>query len=96
MRTDLLQSRKCLHVRFRKEVHAAFRTKLFEYGLSMQEVLEEFARLVASEDPKLLKAIDDYARRKVQEKIDMLKPKSRQTVSELDKDTLYDLINEER
>ena len=97
MRSDVFQSRKTVHINFKKEVHAAFRTKMFERGLSMQVALEEFARLVAADDPRLLKVLDELARRRVQEQIAMLeskKPRVNPPVGELDQDTLYDLINE--
>lgn len=94
IRPDLFRARKCLHVKFQKEVHAAFRTKLFQRGMTMQETLEEFARLVSTDDPRLNKILDEFARRKIQEKIaGMQKPRIQNTVGEMDKDSLYDMIN---
>lgn len=97
MRSDLFTSKKCIHVKLSKDVHTGLRSKLLERGMSMQEVFDEVARLVAVGDKRLEKILDEYARKKLQSEIDRLsaprKPQVR--MDELDKDALYDLINTE-
>ena len=97
MRPDLLDGTKSVHIKLKKEVHAAFRTKLFDRGMSMQEVFDELARLVAVDDRRLTKALDDYAKRRVVDEINRLKQDRRQErIGELDQDALYDLITDEQ
>lgn len=95
MRTDILHDRKCVHVKLDKDVHAALRGKLFKHNLSMQEVFDEFAKLVASEDKSACRIVENLVMRKVREAIEG-KPKKERTrsVNELDHDALYDLIEE--
>lgn len=83
-----------MHVKLDKAVHAALRAKLFQHNLSMQEVFDEFAKLVAADDRAAERIVENLVMRKVREAIDG-KPKRRdRSVSELDHDTLYDLIEE--
>lgn len=95
MRTDLLQDRKCVHVKLDKEVHAALRARLFQHNLSMQEVFDEFAKLIATDDRSANRIVENLVMRKVKEAIEG-KPKRQRdrSVGELDHDTLYDLIEE--
>jgi len=97
-RVDLFQDRKCIHIRLEKDVHTAFRQLMFEYGLSMQEIINEFARRASEKDPKAIKIIDQYAKFKIDEQLKKLQSpvvkKANEKVSELDHDTLYDLIEE--
>ncbi len=93
MRHDLFQARKCIHITLKKEVHSGFRAKMFERGMSMQEVVEEFARLVASDDSRANKLLDEYARRRLLETIERAKkPREPERIGELDNNSLYDLI----
>lgn len=96
MRTDILQDRKCVHVKLDKEVHAALRGKMFQHNLSMQEVFDEFAKLVVSDDSRATRIVEHLVMRKVKEAIDG-KPKKKRDrgVSELDHDALYDLIEDD-
>lgn len=90
-----------MHVRFPKELHTAFKIKLFQNKVSMNDVLEEFARHYVADDPKVCKIVDDMVRRKVQEQIKAMTEKRekkeptppKELVGENDKDMLYDLIN---
>lgn len=97
-RTDLFQDRKCIHIKLEKDVHASFRQLMFEYGISMQETLNEFARVASARDRKAIAIIERYVDRKIKEQMERIeagKPKKKiQKVSELDHDTLYDLIEE--
>lgn len=97
MRHDLLTDKKSLHVKMDKSIHLAFRAKLFKVNLSMQEVIEEFTRLYIADDPRMDRIVQQLSERKLKEYIEGITPrkKRRQEVefSELDHDTLYDLIS---
>ena len=95
MRTDILQDKKCVHVKLDKDVHAALRAKLFQHNLSMQEVFDEFAKLIASDDARAGRMLEQLVMRKVKEAIDGKPKRTRdRSVNELDHDALYDLIEE--
>jgi hypothetical protein len=98
MRADVLQDRKGIHVKLDKETHAQLRTKCFQYGLSMQEVFEEFARQLATDEFRAVRIVENLVSRKVQAQLDgepRRKRRRSQGVGELDQDTLYNLISEE-
>lgn len=56
----------------------------------MQELFEEFVQLIVSEDPRTVRMIDQLVMKKAQAKLDKLK--KQQPISELDQDTLYNLL----
>lgn len=94
MRADIFQDRKCIHIKLDKDVHAAFRGKLFKHNLSMQEVFDEFAKQFVTDDTRAVRIVEQLVMRKVKEAIEG-KPKKRDgSVNELDHDTIYDLIEE--
>ncbi len=97
MRTDIFQYRKGVHVKLDKDVHAALRGKLFQYNLSMQEVFDEFARLFVTDDAKASRIVENLVTRKLKEAIEGKPKQTRQrdrSISDLDHDALYDLIEE--
>ena len=92
MRTDLFEDRKCVHIKLTKEVHFALRAKLFKHNISMQELFDEFARLVASDSSRGQYVIDSIVNRKIKEAISGERRK-RETIGEFDSETLYNMIN---
>lgn len=92
MRADVFQLRKGIHVKITKEVHAALRVESFKRGISMQEMFDEFANLVAMGDDRVLRLLDQYATRKIQDKIKGFSKRGLQHVGLYDSDTLYKLI----
>ena len=95
MRSDILQDRKCVHIMIDKGVHAALRTKVFHHNLSIQELFDEFAKLVVSDEPKAKKIVEQLIMRKASLAIEgkSLKRKKRNKhIGELDAETLYSLI----
>jgi hypothetical protein len=87
---SFLDSHKDLHIKITKPAHAALRALLFKKELSMQELFEEFVQLIVSEDPRTVRMIDQLVMKKAQAKLDKLK--KQQPISELDQDTLYNLL----
>lgn len=92
--SDLFKSRKCIHIKLKKDVHRALRTKLFERNLSMQEVIDELARLISEGDKRLEKILDEYVVKKANREMAKLNGVKREVekLNELDQDTLYDII----
>jgi hypothetical protein len=91
MRPDIFVNKKGIHVKLGKDVHAGFRSTMFKHGLSMQDSLEEFARLVSINDDTAMLIIKNLVRRKTKESIEKYRERV-QKINELDHDTLYDLI----
>jgi hypothetical protein len=99
IRTDILQDKKCIHVKLTKDVHLKLREKLFHYQLSMQAVFDEFARLVVEDEKSAIKILEDLAIRRAKEELEkpIKKPVSynRASINELDHNTLYNMINDD-
>jgi hypothetical protein len=93
MRPDIFADKKCIHVKLSKEVHSALRAKLFKHSISMQDLFEECARLVATETVKGQNIVEAIVNRKIKETIEGLKKKKDKSLGELDADTLYSMIN---
>lgn len=95
MRTDLFADRKCVHFKISKEVHFALRAKLFKHNISMQELFDEFARLVASDAPKGQALIESIVNRKLKQALsgESIKKRKKEPLGEFDTDTLYSMIN---
>ena len=97
IRTDILHERKGIHVKLTKDVHLKLREKLFQYQLSMQWIFDEFAKLIINDDKRAIKIIEDLALRRARESIEKPVKKSttynRENISELDHNTLYNMIN---
>lgn len=95
MRTDLLLDKKCVHIKLDKDVHTALRSKLFKYNVSMQDLFNECAHLVAAGSTKGQTIVESIVKRKIQEAISGSKKKRKELViNEVDTDTLYSMINE--
>ena len=98
IRTDILHSRKCIHVKLKKDVHLRLREKLFAYQLSIQSVFDEFAHLIVNDEKRAMKILEDLAIKRAQAELE--KPlknseKTHERVDELDHNTLYNMINAE-
>ena len=96
MRTDILNDKKSVHLKLDRDVHTGLRTKLFQHNLSMQELFEEFASLVISDDHKACKILEQVVVKKVEISIDgHIKKKRKKTlidIPEKDRQTIYSMI----
>ena len=79
------ETKKSVHINLTKKTHSGFRKALFDHGLSMQEVFERFAHLVASEDARTEDIITEA-------KI-MKRNKTLERLSQNEVDNLYDAIS---
>jgi hypothetical protein len=95
MRTDIFLDKKCVHIKLDKDVHTALRSKLFRHNVSMQDLFEECATLVATDNFKGQSIVELIVKRKINEALTGKKKKRKEiVVSEVDTDTLYNMINE--
>lgn len=93
------QNRKCIHLKFKRQIYSGFRTKLYWYGLSMQESIEEFARLVAADDPATVKMLNALAKKKLKAQLEELRTNIKKKdiekpVDEFEAELLYDMIKD--
>jgi hypothetical protein len=99
IRTDILHDKKCIHIKLTKDVHLKLREKLFQYQLSMQSIFDEFARLVIEDEKSAIKVLEDLALKRAREQIEKPIKKStsynRDSINELDHNTLYNMINDD-
>ena len=60
----MIRGKKSLHISMEYEVHSDFRIQCFKKGLSMQEVLAEFARRVGQESNDVIRIMDQLVKDK--------------------------------
>lgn len=82
-----LSGRKTIHININESSHSGFRIQCFKYGLSMQEVFEEFVVRIANEEQESL----DFLKELKQDK----KSKTVKKLKNIDIESIYDMINEE-
>jgi len=82
-----LETRKSIHINMTRATHSEFRKRLLDYGLSMQEVFEYFASLVAEGDSTASSIIKDAYQGK--------RDKAIKKVSKREVENLYDAISYE-
>lgn len=95
MRYDLFNDKKSVHINLTKESHAALREKMFRYGLTMQDLFQGLADFVLSESPKATKMIESICAKKLKASMEPKIRTGQRIISELDSDTLYNLIEED-
>ena len=97
MRSDVLFGKKCVHIKLDKETHFSLRAQLFKHDITMQDLFEECARLVATESSKGRSIVESIVKRKIKAAIAGPEPKRNKVtiMGDLDADTLYNLINDE-
>ena len=94
MHSDLFRDKKGVHIKLDKDVHAAFRKQLFDHGVSMQAIFNEFARLIGSGNRTALQLLNAFIKRRLQDEIEKHKlPNAK--LDELDHEALYNMISEE-
>ena len=80
------ETKKSVHINLTLGTHAAFRSKLFTKGLSMQEVLEECAIRVADEELYMEKLLEKLVQRKID---------GERKIAASDAQSIYRLIEED-
>ena len=91
---DFLFKRKyVIPVQMTPKMHDDFKCELLRKRLSPQEVFEELVRLISTGDKTIHRLIDNYATSKMLDSMVTLTP-AEIAESELDRESLYDLIND--
>jgi len=80
-------TKKSVHFNLSKDAHGSFRIACFERGLSMQEVVEEFVQRILSQNPHILKLLDEVAENK--------KNKAEKKFSKSDVESIFSLLEDE-
>ncbi len=98
IKTDTVRF-KGIHIKMDRQTHADFKARLVYCNVSMQEAMEEFARLVGSGNLSALRMLDRLVREKLKKELSSVglqpyKPGHRRRLHELDPNALYDLISE--
>lgn len=81
------ETKKTVHFNVTREAHSRLRIECFKYRLSMQEVFEEIAQLIAAESPEMMLFLDDLATKKREKTIKKL--------SNADADSVLNIIESE-
>jgi len=89
----MFEDRKSIHIKLSKDVHFALRAKLFKHNISMQELFDEFARMVATDMPKGQAVLNSIIGRKTKSVLSSPSKKKKEPIRNFDADVLYDLIN---
>lgn len=79
--------KKSVHFNLTKDSHTALKIACAARGLSMQEVVEAFAKRIEIEDSKMLKFLDDVVEQK--------KQKANKSFSKSDVESIFNMIEEE-
>ena len=80
------ENRKSVHIAMTLGTHSEFRVKLLRKGLSMQEVLEECAIRIATQDKYMESLLNELVERKIA---------GERKIAETDAQSLYRLIEAE-
>jgi len=80
------ETKKSIHINLTRGTHAEFRSKLFEKGLSMQEVLEELAIRVSRSESYMEKVLDELVEIKIN---------GDRKIAESDAQSIYRLIKDD-
>jgi len=92
---DIFQPRKCVHLHIEREIYANFRYVLFQHGLSLQEVLNEFVKCAVAEDKGATNIITNLVKKKVKAQIEGIKTEIKDAkIAAVDHDVLYGMIDD--
>lgn len=97
MRNDIFVSRKSVHIKLPKELHAILRQKLFKHNLTMQDMFEEYSSILVEDSQRSDKNIQRVVTKKmkaIMEGKGRKKERKELIMGELDSDTLYNLLEE--
>lgn len=97
LRQDLFQLKKGIHIKLDRETHTALRALTFQRGITMQDVFEEFATLLTSDNKRAIGILDSFILRRLNlpKRKSAYKKKKEVEMSDPEKQSLYDLIIDE-
>jgi hypothetical protein len=79
-----LTTRKSIHVSMTSGTHSQFRIACFKHKVSMQEAIEEFASLIANDNPDMISVLEEIAMRKLNKEL--------RKFDNSDTDSIYDIL----
>ena len=82
-----LESKKSIHFKLSKELHAKLRIECFKHSLTMQDVFEEISERIAAEDTDMLEMLQDLSMKRKDKKLEKF--------SDLDKTSIFSMIEDE-
>jgi hypothetical protein len=95
--TDIFVDKKSVHFKLDRDVHLALRAKLFKHNITMQELFDEFAQLVATDTAKGQSIIESIVNKKIKKVLStssrVVKRRKKESFKDLDSDALYNMIN---
>ena len=83
----MILDKKSIHIKLLSNTHSAFRIKLLEKQLSMQEVFEECAHRIVTNDPVFVELLNEIVENKKQKHLKQLYSS--------DADSIYDAIGDD-
>ena len=104
MSVNIFIDKKSIHFKLRTDIHAALRTTLFKHNITMQELFDECACLVALDTAKgqsIINLKNIITNKKIKKVLSVsctssiiAKKKKKESFNDLDSDALYNMINE--
>ena len=58
------ETKKSVHINIPRETHSLVRTQCFKYNLTMQDVFEELAQMIAAEEPEAIEMMSNLSMKK--------------------------------
>ena len=80
------ETKKTVHFNMTRESHKHFRIACFKHGVTMQDVLEEIAQMIAHENPVVIRILERLERKKRDEEIKRL--------TDSDAESIFKAIND--
>ncbi len=79
------ETKKSVHINLMLPTHGAFRSRLLEKGITMQDALEECAIRISRNDPYMERMLDDIVDKKINGELQ---------IAAKEAESLYRLIND--
>ena len=86
-----------MHIKLPKELHATLREKLFRHNVTMQDLFQDYAEVIAEDSSRAERAVQKIVNKKLRAIIegDVKKKENKGLMmGELDSNTLYNLLEE--
>ena len=95
VRPDFLVNEKQVHVNLPKSTYVEFKKKLLDLNITMTMAFKEFATLVAENDKRALKLLENIAQQIFRGELNKYHQRKNDPIDKLDQDVLYHLIEKE-
>lgn len=92
IRSDILFSKKSLHVKLDKEQHLALREKLMRHNLTMQDFFQDAVDTVLNDGPRADNLLQKIVKKKILASLE--KKTQTKTIGDIDAESLYKLLED--